>query len=120
MEPDQLERAVAELFRLNNYEVSGPLHVRDASVDLRAIPQGDPFAKPIFIECTVEHVDNTKYGKDLTKYVACQEEYPGSTFLIISTRGFTQSVIARAPANVQLLTYAELASRFEKFRVRLV
>jgi hypothetical protein len=115
MQPDQLERAVAELFKLNNYEVSGPLHVQDASVDLKAVPLGDPFAKPIFIEATVEYVDNTKYGKDLTKYVACQEKYPGSSFLIVSLKGFTQSVVARAPANVLLLTYNELAAKFEKF-----
>ncbi|MCW3842787.1 hypothetical protein ONA70_22050 [Micromonospora yasonensis] len=115
MQPDQLERAVAELFRLNNYEVSGPLHVNDASVDLRAVPLGDPFAKPIFIEVTVEYVDNTKYGKDLTKYVACKERYPGCVFLIVSLEGFTQSVKGRAPADIELLTYAELAAKFEKF-----
>lgn len=115
MTPDQLEAAVAELFRLNNYQVRGPLHVRDASVDLEAIPLGDPFASPVFIEVTKEYVNNDKYSKDATKYIACQEEHPGSRFLIVSETGFSQSVVARAPRLMECLTYEQLAGRFEKF-----
>ncbi|ADG73709.1 putative signal transduction protein with Nacht domain [Cellulomonas flavigena DSM 20109] len=115
MSPDEVEAAVASLFRLNGYEVAGPLQIQSASVDIRADRIGDPFAKPVFVEVTTERVDTTKLGKDLTKYYACNEAYPGCTFLIVSTEGFTQSVVERSPKNVELLTYEALAARFEKF-----
>ncbi|TDE90075.1 NACHT domain-containing protein [Occultella glacieicola] len=115
MLPEEAESAVAELFRLNGYDVTGPLMVKSASVDLKAERIGDPFAGPVFIEVTTEKVDATKLGKDLTKYYACNEQHPGCAFVIVSTNGFTQSVRERAPARVELLTYETLASRFEKF-----
>ena len=65
--PDSLVAAVTQLFELNNYRVEGPIQVHGAEVDLVATPLGDPFGRKVYIEATVEHVDNTKYGKDVGK-----------------------------------------------------
>lgn len=116
MTPEQLQAAVEELFRLNNYDVSGPLQVRGASVDIKAVPRGDLFARPIYVEVTVERVNTAKFGKDLTKLGPCREESPGCDFLIISPAGFTQEVLERAPASgVTCLSYDELFGRFQRF-----
>ena len=115
MSPEQAERAVAELFRLNDYDVEGPLMVQSASVDIKALKRGDPFARPVFIEVTTEHVSNDKYSKDVTKYLACQNAFPQSDFLIVSTSGFSQSVVERSSGNIRCLTYEQLATSFERF-----
>jgi len=115
MTPDEAESAVKELFRLNGYEVTGPLSIKSASVDIRATRIGDPFAPPVYIEVTTSHVDVNKLSLDLTKYLACRELSPGCTFIVVSTKGFTQSSVERAPSEVRLLTYDELAASFERF-----
>src|SRR6188768_3412586 len=64
---DELPNAIATLFRLNNYSVRGPVLIHGAEIDLVATPIGGPFPTPIYIEATIEYVDNDKYGKDVTK-----------------------------------------------------
>ena len=116
MTPDQLQRAVEELFRLNNYDVEGPLQIRGASVDIRATPRADLFSRPIYIEVTVEKVNTAKFGKDLTKVGPCREVSPGCDFLIVSSTGFTEEVLERAPSNnVTCLTYDALFAQFQRF-----
>lgn len=107
--------AVKDLFKLNHYEVTGPMHVHGAEIDLRARSMSDPFAPPIYIEATIEHVDTEKYGKDLTKFALMQHKEPGCQCLLISSTGFTKEVRERAQhSQVITLTYTELFSKFQR------
>ena len=115
MTPDELQSAVEQLFRLNNYDVTGPLQLDGASVDVKATPRGGLFPRAVYVEVTTQRVDVTKFGKDLTKFHACRTETPDCDFLIVSTRGFTEGLEHRAPAGVRLLTYDQLFTQFEKF-----
>ncbi|MFC9221508.1 NACHT domain-containing protein [Streptomyces hygroscopicus] len=111
-----LPEAICQLFETNNYQVRTSVHVFGAEVDLVAEPKGDAFAAPVYIEATIQHVDNTKYGKDLTKLVMIRNNDPRARLLIISTGGFTASVVERATqTGIECLTYDELFRRFEKF-----
>src|SRR6185437_573041 len=76
----------------------------------------DPFAPSIYIECTIEHVDNNKYGKDVTKFILIKEKDPGAKCLCISSTGFSLPVIERArESRIDTLTYEELFARFQQF-----
>ncbi|WP_215451441.1 pentapeptide repeat-containing protein [Streptomyces sp. ATCC 21386] len=116
MTEKDLPEAIRRLFESNNYRVRTSVHVYGAEVDLIAEPKGDAFASLIYIEATVQHVDNTKYGKDLSKLAMIQRKDPRARLLIISSVGFTASVLERAAeTGVECLTYEELFRRFEKF-----
>ena len=69
---DTLPQAVAELFRMNNYDVREDVHIHGAQVDLVAHSRTDQFAPNIFVEVTVEYVNTEKYGKDATKFLLVQ------------------------------------------------
>lgn len=114
--PTSLTLAITTLFESNNYNVDGPIQVHGAEVDLRAISKSDPFAPPIYIEATIEYVDNEKYGKDATKFVLLREVEPNATLLCISAVGFSLPVKERAKhSRIEALTYQELFGRFERF-----
>ncbi len=115
MTPEELQSAVEQLFRLNNYDVAGPLQLDGASVDIRATPRGGLFPRPVYVEVTVQRVDVAKFGKDLTKFHACRMETPECDFLVVSSSGFTEGLEHRAPAGVRLLTYDQLFAQFERF-----
>lgn len=111
-----LPAAIAALFRLNNYTVEGPLRIHGAEIDLVATSTGDPFASRIYIEATVEHVDNDKYGKDLGKLAMVGEADPAARRMIVSSRGFSLPVQERAKfTRIDTLTYSELFAKFERF-----
>lgn len=113
---ESLPNAVRQIFILNDYEVTGPEQHHGAEVDLVARPRRDVFPEPIYIEVTVEYVDNDKFAKDCTKFMAFQAQNPKCRCLIVSSRGFSKPVIERAAAaKVQTLTYTDLLQRFEKF-----
>lgn len=115
--PESLPLAIAKLFELNHHSVEGPVKIHGAEVDLVATPIGNPFGSSIYIEATVEYVNNGKYGKDLTKLAMIREKDPNAVCLIVSSRGFTPDVMERASASrFQLLTYDELFAKFEKFQ----
>lgn len=113
---DSLPAAVSALFQLNNYEVEGPVQIHGAEVDLVATPVGDPFGSRVYIEATIEHVDNDKYGKDIGKLALIGERDPSARRLIVSSRGFSLPVRERAAATrIDTLTYDELYAKFERF-----
>ena len=113
---DTLPDAVRSLFTLNNYDVYGPLQVHGAEVDLQAQLRSDPFAQPIYMEVTVEYVNNDKYGKDVGKLALLREKQPEARLLIISSQGFSLPVQERAKnSRFELLTYDELFSKFQRF-----
>ena len=114
--PEQLVNAIRSLFESNNYIVDGPLKIHGAEVDLRARSRTDPFAPPIYIEATIEHVGNDKYGKDATKFILIQNQEPQSTLLLVSSKGFSLPVEERALASrIKPLTYDALFRSFEQF-----
>jgi hypothetical protein len=114
--PTALSHAVSDLFELNGYEVLGPIQVCGAEIDLKAISKYDPFASPIFIEVTIEYVDNEKYGKDVGKLALIAELDRSAIKLIVSSKGFSIPVKERAEATkIQTLTYWELFHKFENF-----
>ncbi len=114
--PESLVAAVTQLFELNNYRVHGPTQIHGAEVDLVATPVGDPFGRKVYIEATIEHVDNTKYGKDVGKLAMIANLEPQSQKLIVSSAGFSLPVKERAEkTDILTLTYDELFQRFEKF-----
>jgi hypothetical protein len=94
--PQGLVDAVRQLFQLNNFDVTGPLHIHGAEVDLIARSRTDPFAQSLYIEVTVEYVDTAKYGKDLSKLALIGAVEPQSRRLIVSSGGFTAEVCERA------------------------
>lgn len=109
-----LPNAVRWLFESNGYEVDGPIQHSGAEVDLVAERLGGFGSQRVYIEVTVEYVDTTKYGKDLTKLVMFKNE-PGATCLIVSLTGFTVPVKERAKdAGIELRTYGELLDEFEQ------
>ncbi|NRG42297.1 NACHT domain-containing protein [Rathayibacter sp. VKM Ac-2835] len=115
--PDSLPAAIATLFRQNHHTVGGPLKINGAEIDLVATPIGNPFASKVYIEATVQYVDNTKYGKDLTKLSMVHMIDPGAICLIVSSNGFTPDVRERAAkTRIETLTYSELFEKFEKFQ----
>lgn len=114
---ETLPAAIATLFRLNHHTVEGPVKVNGAEIDLVATPIGNPFAPKIYIEATIQYVDNTKYGKDLTKLHMVHVQDPGAICLIVSSTGFTADVRERAgQTRMTTLTYEELFAQFEKFQ----
>lgn len=113
---ETLPLAVRALFEKNNYDVIGPCKIHGAEVDLIAKAKGDPFAASIYIEVTIQYVDNTKYGKDLTKFILLREKEPACQCLIVTSNGFTLDVTERAEeSRITTLTYDELLSKFERF-----
>ena len=111
-----LPLAIKMLFELNNYEVEKSLNVHGAEIDLLARHKSDPFSSPIYIEATIEYVDNDKYGKDVGKLALIREKQPDAQRLIVSSKGFSNPVHERAKeSRIQTLTYEQLFSRFEKF-----
>ncbi|MDY6936754.1 MAG: NACHT domain-containing protein [Cyanobacteriota bacterium] len=113
---ESLPQAIKELFELNNYQVKGPVQIHGAEIDLVAQPLADPFGSPIYIEATIEHVNNDKYGKDVGKLAMISELEPSSKKLIVSSKGFSLPVQERAKkTRIETLTYDELFQKFERF-----
>jgi uncharacterized protein YjbI with pentapeptide repeats len=111
-----LPPAVGELFALNNYDVEYSKKIHGAEVDIVATPKGGAFGSTIYLEVTVQYVDNTKYGKDLTKFMLVRERDRNCVCISVSTTGFTADVRERAaPSGIILRTYDELFAQFEKF-----
>lgn len=109
--------AIRSLFELNQYIVQGPSKLHGAEIDLVARPTTGPFDVSIYVEATVELVDNAKYGKDLTKLALFREAEPEAQLLIVSSKGFTKEVKERAQATrIHTMTYSELFSKFERFQ----
>ena len=114
--PESLAAAVRKLFELNHYKVGGPVKLHGAEIDLVATRINDPFSNPVYLEVTVEYVDNAKYGKDMTKLSMVREQKPDAHLLIVSSQGFSLPVKERAEATrVRTLTYTELFAQFEQF-----
>ena len=108
MSPTELVAAVVQLLELAGYEVEQHLQLHGAEIDLRAFRKQDFFRTPLIVECTVEYVDNTKYGKDLTKLMLVREKDHRATLLIVSLKGFTAEVRERAhETRIECLTYDE-------------
>lgn len=113
---ESLPEAIASLFRLNQYNVDLDVSIHGAQVDIVAKPKADPFAQTLYIEATIEYVDNEKYSKDSTKFLLLRKEDPRARLLCVSSSGFSTPVKERAKASdVEALTYDELFSLFEKF-----
>jgi hypothetical protein len=113
---ESLPLAIKSLLELNNYSVSGPVQVHGAEIDLVAEPMADPFGSKIYIEATVEYVNNDKYGKDVGKLALVGEKDRDAKRLIISSQGFSLPVRERAQeSRIETLTYDELFSKFERF-----
>jgi hypothetical protein len=114
--PASLVKAIKNLFELNHYDVTGPHQIHGAEVDLLAKPRNNPFAPPIYIEATIEHVDNDKYGKDVGKLAMIGELDRDAQRLIISSSGFSLPVRERAEqSRIKCLTYDDVFKGFEKF-----
>lgn len=114
--PDSLVSAITQLFEINHYSVSGPTKVHGAEVDLVAVPIADPFGRTVYIEATIEYVDNDKYGKDVGKLAMIGELDRDAQRLIVSSSGFSLPVRERASqTRIQTLTYDELFKKFERF-----
>lgn len=113
---DTLPIAVGRLFEMNNYSVDYNVNINGAQIDLIARAKGDPFGATVFIEATIEHVSNDKYGKDATKFLLLKRTHPDCTCLCVSAKGFSAPVKERAAeSGVVALSYDELFMRFEKF-----
>lgn len=111
-----LPYAIGNLLKLNNYDVEYGVHRNGAEIDIVATSKTDPFASTIYIEATIEYVSNDKYGKDVTKFILIQNSEPGSTCIIVSSEGFTPSVVERAKnSRVITLTYNDFFRQLEKF-----
>ena len=111
-----LPAAIKRLFELNHYEVDGPIQLHGAEIDLVATPKGDPFSAPVYIEATIQYVDNDKYGKDVGKLALIAELEPGARRVIVSSKGFSLPVKERARVTrIETLTYDELFKKFERF-----
>jgi len=114
--PEAFPTAIAGLFRLNGYVVTGPLVKNGGEVDLVAHKPSDLFDDPVYIEATIEHVDNDKFSKDLTKLEPIRQTEPNAKRMIVSARGFTAAVRAKAAASgITALTFTELEGRFQRF-----
>ncbi|PPK69883.1 NACHT domain-containing protein [Actinokineospora auranticolor] len=105
--------AVRWLFEANGYSVTGPVEIHGAEVDLIATQLSGFSEQKVYIEATIQHVDVTKYGKDLTKLSMFTS--PGAQRLIVSATGFTAGVRERAQEiGILTLTYEELLRKFER------
>ncbi|MEV5703721.1 NACHT domain-containing protein [Actinoallomurus sp. NPDC052274] len=101
---------------MNNYVVEGPVMIHGAEVDLVATPLADPFGSKIYIEATIEYVDNEKYRKDVGKLAMLGELERDAKKLIVSSRGFSLPVKERASkTRIETLTFDDLFARFERF-----
>jgi uncharacterized protein YjbI with pentapeptide repeats len=111
---ETLPNAIRWLFETNGYSVVGPVQRNGAEIDLIATSKAGLVEQVIVIEATVQYVDNTKYGKDLTKFQMFAAD-PHTQCLLVSSTGFTKDVIERAAqARIMTMTYDELFKRFEK------
>lgn len=114
--PETLPEAIRQIFLVNGYEVTGPERHFGAEVDLVARNKRDIFHEPIYIEATVEYVNNDKFGKDSSKFIGLREGNQHARFLIVSSKGFSLPVKERAEqARIELMTYDDLLRRFEQF-----
>ena len=112
-----LPMAIGKVLELNNYSVKYGVKIHGAEVDIVATPQGRPFDATLYVEATVQYVDNTKYGKDATKFLLIQRDGINARCISVSSRGFTPDVLERAAASgIACLTYADFFSSFEKFK----
>lgn len=116
MKPEELVESVTSLLRLNRYEVEGPIQLHGAEIDLVAKSLTDPVGSPIYLELTVEYVDNDKYGRDIGKLAMIARLEPEARKIIVSSRGFSLPVQERAKATGILThTYSSLFALFERF-----
>lgn len=114
--PESLPEAVKALLEMNNYEVKGPVNIYGAEIDLVATNTSDPLAATVYIEATVEYVNNDKYGKDIGKLAMVGEQDRGCKRLIVSSRGFSEPVRERAEqTGISTFTYNELFEKFQRF-----
>jgi hypothetical protein len=113
---ETLPKAIGQLLELNNYAVAYSVKVAGGEVDIVATSISDPLATPLYIEATIEYVNNTKYGKDVSKFIAIQNINPSAQCICVSSSGFTPDVKERATASrIKTFTYDELFRMFEKF-----
>lgn len=113
--PQSLPKAIRTLFELNHYSVTEHVNVHGAEVDLITEPLA-PFGSRIFIEATVEFVNNDKYGKDVGKFALIRQKEPDAKLLIVSAVGFSAPVKERATeSGFDTLKYDELFRKFETF-----
>lgn len=116
LDEKSLPFAIGNLLELNNYKVEYGVKIHGAEVDIVARKPGDPFSPTLYIEATVQYVDNTKYGKDATKFLLVREGDKNARCLSVSTKGFTPDVLERARASQIFATsYDELFASFERF-----
>lgn len=116
LDEKSLPIAIGNLLRMNNFEVEYSGKMAGAEIDIIAKPKGNPFSSRLYIEATVQYVDNTKYGKDTTKFVLVKTKDPTAICLCVSTKGFTPDVIERARESAILTeTYSEFFQKFEQF-----
>ncbi|WP_125182787.1 restriction endonuclease [Minwuia thermotolerans] len=101
-----LPAAIGEILRQNNYNVEFSRKYSGSEVDIVASPKGAAFGQKLYIEATISYVDNTKYGKDFTKFGVIRELDPEAICIIVSLTGFTPDVEERARASrVRTYTY---------------
>lgn len=116
LDEKSLPRAIGTLLELNNYEVEYSVKIHGAEVDLVARKRGDPFSPALYVEATVQYVDNTKYGKDATKFLLVREIDKSARCISVSTKGFTPDVLERAEkSGIVAVSYDNLFASFERF-----
>jgi uncharacterized protein YjbI with pentapeptide repeats len=116
LDEKSLPRAIGTLLELNNYEVEYSVKIHGAEVDIVARKRGDPFSPVLYVEATVQYVDNTKYGKDATKFLLVREVDKNARCLSVSTSGFTPDVLERAKkSDIFATSYEKLFASFERF-----
>jgi len=76
LDKNTLPLAIGSILKQNNYSVEYSVKFSGAEMDIVATPIGNPFSSKVYIEATVEYVDNTKYGKDVTKFILLREIDP--------------------------------------------
>lgn len=116
LDEKSLPIAIGNLLRINNFDVEYSVKIAGAEIDIIAKPRGNPFSSKLYIEATVQYVDNTKYGKDTTKFVLIKAKDPTAICLCISAKGFTPDVVERArESSILTETYVEFFRKFEQF-----
>lgn len=114
---DTLPAAIGSVLEQNNYSVDYSVKFSGAETDIVATPIGNPFSSKLYVEATIEYVDNTKYGKDVTKFISLRESDPSGVFIIVSEKGFTADVRERAKsARIRTYTYQQFFKEFERFQ----
>ena len=114
---DTLPAAIGSVLEQNNYSVEYSEKFFGAEMDIVATPIGNPFSSKIYVEATIEYVDNSKYGKDVTKFISLRELDPSGVFIIVSATGFTPDVRERAKsARIRTYTYSQFFKEFERFQ----